>query len=971
LGHSFQLERELRGGMSRVFVAREHALGRTVVLKVLPPDLAAGLSAERFRREIQVAASLQHPHIVPLLNAGQAGDFLYYTMPFVEGESLRARLARQGELPVRTATRILSEVTRALAYAHRHGIVHRDIKPDNILLCEDEAQVADFGISKAISASVEQGGLTSAGVALGTPMYMAPEQAAADPAADARADLYALGVVAYEMLDGQPPFQGRSSAQLFAAHATEQPVPLRTRRPAVPAPLSDLVMALLEKRPGDRPQTAEEVLQVIEGTQTPTEPLPTTRVSPALRPAASAPSGGRRGRWLVAGGVAALALVLLVASLARREPPVKVDRSVVAVAPFRVSGADSSLNYLREGMVDLLAAKLGGTSGIRAADPRGFLSAWRRAAGRDGDLAQKAAIQVASRVGAGRLIQGDLVGTRQQLTLNAALLDAASGKTTARATVEGSTDSLPRLVDQLAGKLLALEAGEGEQRLASLISTSFSALKYYLEGQALIRRGDFPQASGKFEAAIREDSTFALAGLGLTQANIWRGQPQEGPGSVLAWKYRSKLAPQDRALLEVFLGDRWPVPRRFRSGIAAAERFVQMAPDNVEAWFHLGDNLYHFGALVGIPDALQRASAAFKRAQALDSSFTPVWEHASSLALELGDTVDARRGLGRLLRVDSTSILATCSRWELALATEDSASLRVILQSDSLHAGIMLTTALARGLPLRDMPRALQVSQARAVTADQRAIVQLNHRLYAIIAGRPSETVPWPEFWPEPRRLALDYLFGRFAEADSISGEAAGRTLDGTIGTPLPPDGDATFARYAAGQHAFDHGRLDRAQRAAADLRSLRVPKDSSWLLEVPAGFALILEAELASARHSPELPRLLNQLDSALVDVSSSPGFAAVGNLILARLYEAQGNLPRALATIRRRILELFPAPFYLTYHREEARLAALNGDRAGAIRAYRRYLALRSDAEPQLQPVVAQVRGEFDALQRETTDR
>jgi hypothetical protein len=164
---------------------------------------------------------------------------------------------------------------------------------------------------------------------------------------------------------------------------------------------------------------------------------------------------------------------------------------------------------------------------------------------------------------------------------------------------------------------------------------------------------------------------------------------------------------------------------------------------------------------------------------------------------------------------------------------------------------------------------------------------------------------------------------------------------------------------------------LDRAQRAAADLRSLRVPKDSSWLLEVPAGFALILEAELASARHSPELPRLLNQLDSALVDVSSSPGFAAVGNLILARLYEAQGNLPRALATIRRRILELFPAPFYLTYHREEARLAALNGDRAGAIRAYRRYLALRSDAEPQLQPVVAQVRGEFDALQRETTDR
>jgi serine/threonine protein kinase len=421
LGDAFLLERELRGGMSRVFVARETALGRTVVLKVLPPELAASLSVERFRREIQVAASLQHPHIVPLLSAGQAGEFLFYTMPFIAGESLRERLARQGELPVPTAVRILGEVARALSYAHRHGIVHRDIKPDNILLTEDEAQVADFGIAKAISASVEQEGLTSVGVALGTPLYMAPEQAAADPTTDARADLYALGVVAYEMLSGQPPFQGRSAAHLLAAHAIEQPVPLRDRRPALSPALAGLVMRLLEKRPADRPQSADELLALLESASVATTAAPTIPVTPVPKPRTEGP---RRGRWLVAGGVATLALILVIASLSNRERPVKMDRGLVAVAPFRVSGADSSLGYLREGMVDLLAAKLSGTEGIRAADPRGVLAAWRRIAGPTGDLPERDAMGVATRVGAGRLIQGDVVGTRQQITINAAILQA-------------------------------------------------------------------------------------------------------------------------------------------------------------------------------------------------------------------------------------------------------------------------------------------------------------------------------------------------------------------------------------------------------------------------------------------------------------------------------------------------------------------------------------------------------------------
>jgi serine/threonine-protein kinase len=955
--------------MSRVFIAREKALGRTVVLKVLPPELAASLSSERFRREIQVAANLQHPHIVPLLSAGQAGNFLYYTMPLVEGESLRERLVRGGELPVRIGVRILGEVARALAYAHRHGIVHRDIKPDNILLTGDDAQVADFGIAKAISVSAERGDLTSAGVALGTPMYMAPEQAVADPTTDARADLYTLGVVAYEMLAGQPPFQGRTAAHLLAAHATERPIPLRERRRAVPVALGDMIMRLLEKRPADRPQSADELLSILEVSQVAADPAPTARVAPAWS-APSASSTLERGRWLVAGGIATLALILVIASLRYREPQVKVDRGVVAVAPFRVSAADSSLGYLREGMVDLLAAKLGGTSGTRAADPRSLLAAWRKTAGASGDLPEGAAVKVAERLGAGRLIQGDVVGTRQQITINAAVLQTPGANVLASATVVGSPDSLPRLVDQLVIKLLALQAGEGEQRLANLTSTSLPAIRAYLEGQALVRTGEYRSAANKFKLALQQDSTFALAGLGLTRAGSWFGQSFDGPGSLLAWKYRDKLSPADRALLESYLGSRWPAPRQWRDGIAAAEHFVQVAPDNAEAWSELADTLYHWGALVGISDAHQRSAQAFTKSLALDSSFAPALEHGSSLALALGDTVGARKALALLMRVDSASGSMISAWWHFALAVNDSTALRAILQSDSSYAPYMMSIAIADGLPMQDVEPIFARNQARAVTLEDQGWIQRIAHNYFLVSGRPSRAVPLPAIIPTPLRLAQQYMEGRLADGDTVLGAVAGATLERAIGTRLATGEIPAAGRFAGGQRALDRGRLDLAQRAVTDLQSIRVPADSAWLREIPGGFALLLESEIAARQHASELPKLLVELDSALIDASSIP-FVLFGNLIAARLHEEQGDLPRALAAIRRRIWDLVPNPYYATYHREEGRLAALNGDREGAIRAYRRYLALRSQAEPRLQPQVKQVRAELEALERESTDK
>src|SRR5262245_21503305 len=266
--------------MSTVFVARDNALGRTVVIKVLPYELAATVSVERFKREIMLSAALQHPHIVPVLSAGEIADeslaatkLPYFFMPFVEGESLRTRLSR-GPLSFREAVRILKAVSRARVYAHGHGVIHRDIKPDNILLSGGSATVTDFGVAKAITASREgtrreststrSGTITLVGTSIGTPAYMAPEQAAGDPSTDHRADLYALGIVGYEMLVGTPPFHGRAPQQLLAAQLTEKPPPIGSRRYDVPEALAALVMKLLEEEPAKRPKTAAEVARALE-----------------------------------------------------------------------------------------------------------------------------------------------------------------------------------------------------------------------------------------------------------------------------------------------------------------------------------------------------------------------------------------------------------------------------------------------------------------------------------------------------------------------------------------------------------------------------------------------------------------------------------------------------------------------------------------------------------------------------------
>ena len=421
---------------------------------------------------------------------------------------MRARASFRSTRPCGSPPRCLS----ALGYAHAHGVIHRDIKPENILLEGDEAVVADFGVARAIAAA-GQDRLTETGLALGTPAYMSPEQATATRELDGRSDLYALGCVLYEMLAGQPPFVGATAHQLLARHAMDSVPPLRTVRATVPEGVERSVMRALAKVPADRFPTAADFAQALA---TPRE----TAVMPSTAP----PSGRRRMVALAAGGLGLVALALA-GYLLWPHPKAELDPDLVAVVPFRVRGAAPALGYLREGMIDLVAARLTGEGGARAADPSSVMTAWRRAAGSEADdLPERAAVGLAGRLGAGQLLLGGVVGTPDHVALNASLLPVPGGSPRADAKVEGAADSLPQLVDRLIAQLITGGTG-ASHGLDGLVNTPLPALRLYLEARAAQRRGHYADAVVRFGRALDLDSTFALAGLGLASAAGWTVAP--------------------------------------------------------------------------------------------------------------------------------------------------------------------------------------------------------------------------------------------------------------------------------------------------------------------------------------------------------------------------------------------------------------------------------------------------------------
>ena len=946
LADRYRLERELgQGGMATVYLAEDLKHHRKVALKVLRPDLAATLGSDRFLREIEVAARLQHPHILGVLDSGEAQGFFYYVMPYVEGETLRDRLTRTGELPVPDAVRLLGEIAEALAVAHHAGVVHRDIKPENILLSGRHALVMDFGIAKAVTEASGRQQLTTAGVALGTPTYMAPEQASADPQMDARVDIYALGVMGYEMLTGFPPFHGLNPQQMLAAHVMKEPTPVGQQRAGLAPALETAIMRCLAKRPADRFQTAEELGAALEPLATPSGGMTPT----STRPVAAAPASGRGRGTRIATIAGALGLVVA-AALGVWRPWARggreLDPHLVAVLPFRVAGADPSVQYLRQGMVDLLQAKLTGEGGPRSADTRSVLAAVRDAGGADDDLPAEGVDRVARKIGAGRVLQGSIVGPAGQLVIAATLQEMPGGRVLAQASVNGPKDSLFVMVDRLTAQLLALGAGAQASQVSALTTTSLEALRAYLDGMAAFRRGAFQLSTPAFERAIQLDSTFALALSALIESDGWH------PATVdmlrvnrLAWQYRGRLNPQDQLFLTLRQGSRYPRQTPWTDKIVDAERAVQSIPESAEAWHYLADALFHAGRLSDITDPELRARQAFERAFRLDSLYGSPIAHMARVAFVAGDTAAQRLWTERAVALDSTAETVALARWDLLSATRDTVGLRrflVALKDQPVDAvqGILFQNPLD-SLTIVHQPELLELFHAQAASRGERHEMALSRAYVLLNRGRPAEAARWLDTLrtmdPNP---VYPWLMATYY---------GGPPLDSTRLSPDLLD----FTRLVRGD-------LSVGPRVLA-FQKERAAKDSTqgfWIRMVP-----LTEAIIAVQRRDPAAPRLLDVADSMWVGREGNADWASIQ---LARLYQAEGRIDRALRAVRRRYSSVgYPKPMGLAESlRLEGQLAAAAGDRAGAIRAYRGYLRMRVDPELSRIPQRDSVRAELAAV-------
>lgn len=578
LADRYAIERELgAGGMATVYLAQDLKHHRKVALKVLRPDLAATMGADRFLREVTIAANLQHPHILPLYDSGEAGGFLYFVMPYIEGQTLRDRLHRERELPVADAVRILRDVTDAMATAHAKGVVHRDLKPENIMLSGRHALVADFGVAKAVSEATGRNTLTTAGVALGTPSYMAPEQATADPLTDHRADLYALGVIAYEVLTGQPPFVRGTPQALLAAHVTEAPVAVTERRSAIPAPLATIIMRCLEKKPADRPQNADELLAVLEtlmtssGGMTPTDTRPVQAVTP---PAAAAPVVLRR--WVrpvaIAAGIAVLALGAWFGRGLMKPKSNLRKLTPIVVLPFEVRTSDPALQSMGIDAAERIAgaiqqAAIGEVVPYRSEDKSAIFTAKRGRA-------------VVQETGAGTLVVGTITQRGAEIELEARVVRAGDLKTIwtlgpVRGASSGSTVAIDTLIQRVLGAAgYYVSPGMAGLRNPSAWRPppSLAVLRAYVQAEELFRRGEYTKALPFMLEAAALDTTWLYASLFLRDVYANIGQPDKRAAmeAYLVGR-RARLTTGEALYLDEMLAELGSPEQQFRASTARFE----------------------------------------------------------------------------------------------------------------------------------------------------------------------------------------------------------------------------------------------------------------------------------------------------------------------------------------------------------------------------------------------------------------
>lgn len=688
LGAAYVLERELGGGgMSRVFLAEETRLGRKVVVKVLSPELAAGVSTERFQREIRVAASLQQANIVPLLFAGETEGLPFYTMPFVEGLSLRARLERSGPLSVADAVSLLRDVARALAYAHDHGVVHRDIKPENVLLSGDAAVVTDFGIAKALSASrtaTTATTLTRDGTGIGTPAYMAPEQAMGDPGVDHRADIYAFGCMAYELVTGQTPFPDRPLHRIVAAHLSETPRPVTGLRSDTPAPLAELIRRCLEKDPDRRPQSARELLPALEAIAT-----------------ATYDGAAPRRRFVGLAGSAALGAgaMIVIAAILRLTRPSGEDSGAgasLAVLPF-VAVEDTALEYRAEGLTDEIQAAIRKMSGITLVSRAGVNRFHRR---RDVDAREAGRV-----LGARFVMQGTFRAVGARVKVSARLSRTSDNADLWQDTFEPQAQDAFAAEDEIRNRItealrLHFPGGPGAGAVAAAGRGTRDSAAYdlYERGQFLLkRRGPGVRlAVQHFEKAIGRDSTYARAYAALSAA--LELLPNFVDTSFAAVSERATTAARralalDPTLAEAHTSLALAAMHGFRWAEADSEFRRALAADvgNPSAHQHYARYLVYTGRLA-------ESVAQLHRAKALDPTSAVISAWLAHNLLLAGRRREAFAESDRALELDSMNVPVVHFAARVNLAAGNFAKARVLLGREPPIPPWMGASAMLYGL---------------------------------------------------------------------------------------------------------------------------------------------------------------------------------------------------------------------------------------------------------------------------------
>ncbi len=582
-GTRFRVERELgRGGMATVYLVHDAKHGRDVALKVLHPELAASLGRDRFLREIAFAARLTHPNILPLYESGEAGDALFYLMPYAEGNTLRTRLAEQSSLPVADALRIARDVARALTYAHAHNVLHRDIKPGNILLESGSAVVADFGIARAVSRAADDVTLTDSGLLIGTPAYMAPELAGGrEP--DGRADIYALGCVLYQMLAGEPPFTGSSARVILARHALDAVPPLGTVRPGLPVGVESVVANALQKVPADRFDTAEEMGDALD------DLLAATTASRI--PAAIAPPRRRSRRLPAAFGLTALAgaAVWLGSAAVDRyqgDAP-QLDTVRYAVFPIEQLGVPGVIEHLDPDQ--LMREALNRWTGIAVVDQ--FATRDQLGTARP-PISSRTASHIAAALNAGRYIRAQLIREPDgSMRLHAGLYATRTNALLSDPTIRSGASTLDAAFAAMAENLLLPTIPDGFRDGADAGSHSVLARRAFIRGLAAVQQWDLPAADSAFTSAIASDARYAAALMWLALERSWNRRPiaEWRSAAERALAGRDRLPAGDDAIAEALVARAADDMAR---ACSAWRRLSQARSDEFVVWYGYADCLH-------------------------------------------------------------------------------------------------------------------------------------------------------------------------------------------------------------------------------------------------------------------------------------------------------------------------------------------------------------------------------------------